>query len=1772
MCRRLTYLFCVGCLMVLLAAPDVDAQNFSGYNWYFGNTTRGIQFGRSTDLPQLINNKAPLGMGGSAVASDQINGNLLFYTDGSAVYDAGNVVMPNGSGLLGDPSRNQPVAIAKIPEVENQFYIFHRDAGGTVRVTTVDMTLIGGAVPPSPPSGNVTIKNDPSIGLTGRSEAMLTIPHADGENAWLITHVAGSSNYTVTLVGAAGAFTNTTFSGLGLIESAASFSYHELTGQIAVAPKEINRDVEILGFDNATGALTFNQRVLGSGVATMASGEALFDTEWSNSGHYLYISRHGDAGIQADVIQFDTRTPSITLASALPQPNTIFRSYGIQLAPDSVMYHLYQATNGGPFLLGGFTETDTVAAEVQYVSQAFAGSLNFNGRQFPQFAPTYIVEFEIAFTPTTTCQNVPTTIFPTVSPAADSLVWDFGDGVPVTSWSPIRTFETAGAIPVSVTAFLNGQASTPVMQNMTVTAFDLQINLVSDTTACSCELPLPKAVPPPAFCGQFTVTAEIQGGSPTSMQWYGPDGLIAGATSATLSPQEAGYYYLVVQDASGCSAYAGVNIKEYGIVDQRANIWHFGQNAGIDFNPLFDNPPTPAVALNGPLNTPEGCAVISDRNGQVILSTDGRSVFDGTGADITPAPNPPGIGGEPGATQSSLIVPVPGDETLYYIFTTQEVQGTNTYELKYSLFDLKLNGGTGAIVESNILLFAKSTERIVSNGNWLIAHEYGNNSFRAYQITAEGISNPVISSIGSAHSFSTEANGQGYMELGGNSMLAVALSTPGVSNVVEIFDFVDSSGTVVNYRRADLQTPAGQVYGLEFSGDKLYASVKNAGTSKIVELFFDAQDIPQLVDFPPDQFMTVAGEVGAIQRGPDGQIYVAVEGSGFLGVIQPSADTLTVSTFNANGFQLAAGTTSTLGLPNFIQIIADPIQGPDITVTGICEDDSVNFAGTPTDPIDEFFWQIRTAGGTVLTTSNEQSFNFFFADPGQYEAVLRLTNRCGLDVTITEAFQIFAKPPVPIFLDPPAQAVICTDPLTLKAHDVDDPTMTYLWSPTNETTRTIVVNEFGQFSVTKTNAAGCSISGDITVADNRPIIDLGPDLTFCQNDPVPNLDAAAVPAPAGTTYQWTIDGVLANAVAVQPVSSAVASDIPIVYEVTATTPGGPGIGCTARADKAFIFKATPQFTVVPQDPTSCVGPPDGQITVTIISPTTSVFSWLIAGPSSSSGVNQVPTIPFSTTNNLPPGTYGITVQDQVSGCGSSQTAALSNSAFTATLSENSNCSPIDVAVTHDATDPYTYKLFDAVTGVQLAAGSGANNTGYTIPGVPVTATTTLRLEMTAGGCTFSSPTPLAVTLNPPQQVTITPTDICNNPITLTATATGANNFSWSGPGVPVGSTSDVLSVTAPVGVPTTYTVTASGPTTCSNTATYTVTLNPFTAAFTEEGTCSSEVTLRATPIGANYNYTWIVGPPQTPVAGTSEFTVTQAQNGLPVGLIVTDRNTQCQSTVPQRGIQVLGTLTLAANFPDPLPCENQPFTITTVSNRPVGGTYKWFYAGTEISGAVTSSLTDTRGGTYEVIYSVSGCSTPASIVITPAPADPGKLFDNAVICPEEANPDPTTRQVTLDAGAGFTSYAWFRDGVSLGETTQTITVTDPGLFSVNLVNAFGCESSDKTQVDVECEPKIVAPTAFRPASDVEGGSGLANREFGILSYFIDDDGFQVFIFNRWGEMVFQSNDRLFRWNGGYNNIGPLLPAGTYSYVVRYKSEYRPEEGMREKRGGVVLVR
>ncbi|MFM8758011.1 MAG: hypothetical protein ACKODS_00475, partial [Methylophilaceae bacterium] len=163
-----------------------------------------------------------------------------------------------------------------------------------------------------------------------------------------------------------------------------------------------------------------------------------------------------------------------------------------------------------------------------------------------------------------------------------------------------------------------------------------------------------KANPQPPF----TITAQLTGNNTGTARWSNGD------QGLTLSPNKAGYYYVTVQTGS-CTRYAGVNVKQYGLQDQRSNIWYFGNKAGIDFNP----PSGPVALTNSAMNAPEGCAIVCDRNGQAIFYTDGKNVYDKSNLLLTGVD----AGGDPNSTQSSLIIPVPGDETLYYLVTTQSV-------------------------------------------------------------------------------------------------------------------------------------------------------------------------------------------------------------------------------------------------------------------------------------------------------------------------------------------------------------------------------------------------------------------------------------------------------------------------------------------------------------------------------------------------------------------------------------------------------------------------------------------------------------------------------------------------------------------------------------------------------------------------------------------------------------------------------------------------------------------------------------------------------------------------------------------------------------------------------------------------------------------------------------------------------------------------------------------------------------------------------------------
>jgi large repetitive protein len=192
-----------------LAAQTYQTMHNSMNNWHFGNTPKSLEFNRITKTPAVSTGKFnPFGTGGSATASNPANGNLMFYTNGVNVYDAYDQLMPNGSGLLGNSSSNQPVAICPVPGQPTKYFIFTNSAtnsaSGSIAYEVVDMALLGNSLFPSVvPQGDLEAPLHSTIGLNNRAEAMIIIPHSNGIDYWLFTQQANSNTYSATLINAA---------------------------------------------------------------------------------------------------------------------------------------------------------------------------------------------------------------------------------------------------------------------------------------------------------------------------------------------------------------------------------------------------------------------------------------------------------------------------------------------------------------------------------------------------------------------------------------------------------------------------------------------------------------------------------------------------------------------------------------------------------------------------------------------------------------------------------------------------------------------------------------------------------------------------------------------------------------------------------------------------------------------------------------------------------------------------------------------------------------------------------------------------------------------------------------------------------------------------------------------------------------------------------------------------------------------------------------------------------------------------------------------------------------------------------------------------------------------------------------------------------------------------------------------------------------------------------------------------------------------------------
>ncbi|MCX6269977.1 MAG: gliding motility-associated C-terminal domain-containing protein, partial [Bacteroidetes bacterium] len=188
------------------------------------------------------------------------------------------------------------------------------------------------------------------------------------------------------------------------------------------------------------------------------------------------------------------------------------------------------------------------------------------------------------------------------------------------------------------------------------------------------------------------------------------------------------------------------------------------------------------------------------------------------------------------------------------------------------------------------------------------------------------------------------------------------------------------------------------------------------------------------------------------------------------------------------------------------------------------------------------------------------------------------------------------------------------------------------------------------------------------------------------------------------------------------------------------------------------------------------------------------------------------------------------------------------------------------------------------------------------------------------------------------------------------------------------------------------------------------------------------------------------------------------------------------------------------------------------------------------------------------IYTVTGISqygcighTLMPVRVYPTPVK--NLRDSAYLC----------------LGSPFTLNAGYNDSASYqwqdGSTDQFYHVNMPGIYWVTVRNA-GCTVSDTVQVDI-CT-SVWIPNAFTP-------DGNNQNDYFMALSGTELQQFSMYIYNRFGDLVFESHDIMKGWDGRFK--GSDCPEGVYVYVITWEGQgnvVSEKEGL--KRGAVMLVR
>lgn len=699
---------------------------------------------------------------------------------------------------------------------------------------------------------------------------------------------------------------------------------------------------------------------------------------------------------------------------------------------------------------------------------------------------------------------------------------------------------------------------------------------------------------------------------------------------------------------------------------------------------------------------------------------------------------------------------------------------------------------------------------------------------------------------------------------------------------------------------------------------------------------------------------------------------------------------------------------------------------------------------------------------------------------------------------------------------------------------------------------TLASSTLGTYTVTYSTSSACPDTQTFIIS----IVNV-PDATFsyagpyCQNEtpkPLPTFPAGSSAgvfsaSPGGLVFVSTLTGEV-----------DLAGSSPNTYTVTNTISAGGGCPA-ATGDNTITINAVPVTTVDNQ--TVCGGVPAtltaggattyvwsdgstaGTLTASPVTTTPYTVTGTTAGCSSSAvGTITANPIPTITVNNAtvcagtpatltaggatsytwsdgssagsltasPGTTTPYTVIGLSAGCSGSAIGIITvNPLPVVTVNSPVMCQGLSAVLTASGANSYSWNDATTLNPKTVSPGS---TTPYTVVG-------------TSAGCTGSAISTVTVTQLP--VITVNSTTICAG-ASSTLTANGGATYVWS-----TGAAGNTITVSPATTTPYTVSDNTAG---CSGSAIATVTVNsPSVVTVNSATICEGQsVTLTASGAGS---YAWSTGSVSNPLIVSPTTPTSYTVTGNPGGC-----SGSAVATITVNPLPVV-TATSASV------CEGLSTTLTAAGAT----TYVWS------NGDVTASTTvsPTNNTAYTVTgANASGCSSTAVGAVT--------LFSTPT-ADFSFDPDPAgvmNPVITFTdlSSSDVNSWNWtFGDEDTIPSNEQNPVHTYPPVekaytVTLNVLNAGACPNSASHTVVIGSEFTFFIPNAFSPndddVNDVFGASGG-----GIVK-------FQLSIFDRWGNQVFNADEISKTWDGKVGSGAEVLQRDVYVWKVNLTDVFKKE--------------